>query len=258
MATFATKRWVGALIVGSIASGVALYRLVIRNPPTPPGSGILISPPTHAIKAERSEELATRLADAAAERWSSTGVPSGDAQRLRDDLAGIVQSYLDSDLDRYQSLMIERGGRLNEKKAEKLVRTYMRKRYEPSEEGWDSRPIADLVEAAWAQPERRGAKWRALDLDRLDAGTGWVVGPQDTAKSLDIMLTMFDTPDQPALVQAAQSGAARSAWVQFPVAFEDGAASELRITFVLDERTQRWIPLRLLVLGGGAKPQMLF
>jgi hypothetical protein len=234
------------------------YLLFFRQVPAPRGRPLAIARPRLVVQPGARGDAVRALCASAAEQWRHQGLVPDAAAALEQELNAVVGSYIEKDFDAFAELMGRHGARLIGERAEIIVRTHLKRVYASSKPNWDTAAIADVVRAAWTDPARRGATWQSIDPERVRVGTGWRIGSEETEKSFMIMVSMFESPESDSLMKRAQAGQLQAAWVEFPVGFEEGQTAELRLYFIQDDRSNSWIPIRLLVLGPEPKPPLLF
>jgi hypothetical protein len=256
-----SKRVPLAALTAVVTIGLVCYALLYRDMPRKGDRQIVVKVPSSPVPKQPERRTATvqAMVQTAGEAWSGQDISSNDIAALAMGMESVLIAYVESDFSAYESYMQRIGASLSRDRAEAVVRKYLRKSYSgDSDLNWEVAPIKELVAAAWNRPDRRGATWMALDPKLVTAGTGWRLGPDETAKGVAILFTLYDFPGRDRLIQEAQANAIPSAWIQFPVVFSDGVIAEVRITFAYDEQRRAWMPLRLMTLGTEPKPLMLF
>ncbi len=235
------------------------YSMARWSPRGRPSSSVTIARPTERVDSSNLPEVTAKLASRAQPQWEAGGIDRSLAEALSSECGHFLRAFVASDLVEYESFMSQRGASLNVDRAEKILRVYLAKRYSAvAGAEWANAPVSELARIAWQRAGERHARWSAIDIDTARAGRGWALPGEEIAKGSAISLTMYDVPDRKDLIQRAQKGDLPSAWIQFPAGFEREGASEVRLTFVYHPGKEKWMPLRLDVLGPDPKPFLLF
>jgi hypothetical protein len=255
----ANRQLIVLCLIATTTLGVIVYGLS-RKPTNSPGTlHAPVDRPRDKLTPNTLGSVAGEMGKLAESQWVNSGISAPLARELRSDFQRFLPVAAGADFTGYERFMTQLGATLNQGRANKILRIYMAKKYaNASGIRWDTAPVAELARLAWEKPELREATWTTLGAESARAGVGWILDPSETAKNAAISFTMFDLPEWTDLIQQAQRGEAPVAWIQFPVGFEHKGASELRYTFVFHSGSQKWMPLRLDVLGPHPKPFLLF
>lgn len=234
---------------------VALY-LVNRSGAKSSGSPARadVGEPTYILAPDRIGDAAGKAVEAASPGWVAAGLGQEQAEQLRTDAGEVLAAIWSQDFDRYDRFARARGASLDSG-ASSLAQTFR-------SFGYRGVPDADWGTSAeqqfrymWSHPEGRGAGWRKIGPAR--GGMGWYLSAEESRRGTSGQIALFAPPQILSLISKSQAGETPTAWIQMPVMFEGGCTCEVRLTFLLSPRDQRWIPVRIESIGGPCSAALL-
>lgn len=206
---------------------------------------------TENSDSESLRQVAAQIAKKAGKAWPELGVIPDHAQALEQDLERVLVAIFTADFSIYEAYMSERGARLDgiaKGSTDAFIEWELYDAKQPELD--EDLPEADRRRYIWNNPAPRGMAFSSVDPDSARAGIGLRMtmnssewphpGYYGAMSSFAPATGRLQQADADALYTSPSA-----AWVTFLAKMESGMQTRIRLTFVYNKTSRKWIPISI-------------